>query len=726
MPRPHALAPSHPLPLAASPPARTPTLALALPLARPPPRAVVPFTPPPSPVLKRLTMDVASRLLRALPSVQNSSLPADRIAYARDLFPRRHIEVRGGKVAPHQPGAVVWPTSTEEVSEIVRWAAEEGVPVVPFGAGSGVCGGIVPDPRTIVLDLKKMKSVRSMDETAPLLEVESGALGITLEEGLERRGFTLGHFPSSILCSTVGGWVAARSAGQCSGKYGKIEDMVTSLECVLGDGEVVTLHRRKEGLDLTPLIIGSEGTMAVITSATLRLHPSPSSRSFGAFSFPTIEAGWTAMREMFQEGLRPAVSRLYDPFDSFIAKMGSVKRKNTDAEPKRKRRPGAGTAALNRLLRAPGALNTVIDKIGDRFLGGSTLILVFEGEADACSSDLAEASRISESLGARSLGEGPARRWLQHRYSVSYRQAPMFMSGAFVDTMEVAAPWSRLSDLYDNVRRALGRHVFVMAHLSHAYPDGSSIYFTFAGSAKSDAACEELYDTSWRAALAAAVESGGTLSHHHGVGRNKAPVLGQELGLGVEVVRALMRAADPQSILNPGNLIPKERQAPSAPGFSPTGVQIDELSLLSRAPGEMRLAEIERELGRRGLTLGLTGSLDMRMTVREWLARGAPCSRDLWEDPVDILVAGLAAELPSGARLEIRPAPRRAVGPDLTALFVGAGERYGKVLDATLRVYRKGGQPARACDYYGIRDPELNEGEEMLAARFAEKIKSVS
>lgn len=666
-------------------------------------------------------MDLASRLERALPTIRHSASPADRVAYARDLWPRRLIEIRGGSVAPHQPGAVVWPTSTEEVADIVRWAAAEGVPVVPFGAGSGVCGGVVPDPRTVVLDLKKMASVRALDPSGPMLDVEAGALGITLEEGLERRGYTLGHFPSSILCSTVGGWVAARSAGQCSGKYGKIEDMVVSLECVLGDGEIVTLSRRASGLDLTPLVIGSEGTLAVVTSAKLRLHPSPTSRAFAAFSFPTIEAGWTAMREMFQAGLRPAVSRLYDPFDSFIAKMGGVKR-GDDPEPKKKRRPGASASALTRILRAPGALNTVIDTIGDRLLGGSTLILVFEGDADACSSDLAQAAAISHRLGARSLGEGPARRWMQHRYSVSYRQAPMFMSGAFTDTMEVAAPWSRLQDLYDGVRKALGKHVFVMAHLSHAYPDGCSIYFTFAGSAKTDAECEALYDSTWRTALAAAVSSGGTLSHHHGVGRNKAPSMGAELGLGVEVVRALMRAADPRGILNPGNLVPKDRPASVATGPLPSGVQIDEVSLLARAPGEMRLADIERELGNRGLTLGLASSTAMQTKLRDWLGTGAPGARDAWEDPVDSLVAGLAAELPTGARIEVRPSPRRAVGPDLTALFVGAGERFGRILDATLRIHRLGAKPARASEFGGVRNPAMMEGEERLATRFAEAI----
>jgi alkyldihydroxyacetonephosphate synthase len=167
------------------------------------------------------------------------------------------------------------------------------------------------------------------------------------------------------------------------------------------------------------------------------------------------------------------------------------------------------------------------------------------------------------------LGEGPARKWLQHRYSVSYRQAPVFAAGGWADTMEVAAPWSKLGALYDGVRRALGEHVFVMAHFSHAYPDGCCIYFSFAGSASPgkpwDEGCAETYDRAWPAALAAAIAAGGTLSHHHGVGRSKAPRLGSELGAGVGVFAALKRAFDPRGILNPGNLSPRPTPEPYGP-----------------------------------------------------------------------------------------------------------------------------------------------------------------
>jgi len=641
-------------------------------------------------------VSLASALAGVAKDVRVSASPVDRIAYARDLWPRHHLAVSDGRIAEHKPAIVVWPGSKEDVADIVRFCAREQIPLVPYGAGSGVCGGVLPDERTVVLDLKRLSRIRSLDAEGRVLDVEAGALGIRLEEDLNAAGFTLGHFPSSILCSTVGGWVAARSAGQCSGLYGKIEDMVASLECVVGEGDIVRFERRTSGPDATPLIIGSEGVLGVVTSARLRIHPAPAARAFGAFSFPTVEAGWEAMRQMFQSGLRPAVARLYDVFDSFIARLGSVRRKKHGSAEKKsleERGEGAGFGAsvLRRILRRPGVLNRLVDAAPSDLLGGATLILVFEGSSEEGEADLARARALALSIGARDLGDGPARHWLAHRYSVSYRQSAVFMAGAFSDTMEVAAPWSRLGDLYRSVREALGKNVFVMAHLSHAYPDGCSIYFTFAGSAPTPSAMEAVYDATWRKALDAAISAGGTLSHHHGVGRSKAPRLGAELGLGVDIVHALRGVLDPASIMNPGNLLPRdppERRLSPPPPASPT---LDRASLLVHVSGETTLAEVESSLSRAGLTLaigeGSSGLSELgAMRVDAWIAAGAPGAPDPWLDPADHLVAGFSARLRSGADLDVRPAPRRAVGPDLFALFLGMKGRVGVIRSAHLRV----------------------------------------
>ncbi len=469
--------------------------------------------------------------------------PADLVAYSRDLFPRHHLAVRNGRVAEHSPAAIVWPRSTAEVAHLVRIANEHGISLVPFGAGSGVCAAVLPTEHTVVVDLKRMSAVRALDEARRTITVEAGHMGLPLEELLERRGLTLGHFPSSILCSTVGGWVAARSAGQASGLYGKIEDMVVALECVTGRGDVVRLVHRPHGPSLVPAIIGSEGTLAIVTAAKLRLHPAPTMRGFAAWSMPSMPDGWNAMREMFQSGLRPAVLRLYDPFDAALARRGGVRTKKGPSG------PGRGAAALRTLLRRPRAISELLDtSAASAALGGALLVAIFDGQDDRVFLDVARARAVAEGAGAKFEGEAPARKWLLHRYSVSYRQSPLFADGLFVDTMEVAATWSRLGALYEGVRRAIGRRAFVMAHLSHAYPDGCCIYFSFAG--------VEGYDEIWQDALGAAVEAGGVIAHHHGVGRSKAPRLGEELGRGLDVQRAMKRAFDPNGILNPGALLP--------------------------------------------------------------------------------------------------------------------------------------------------------------------------
>ncbi|MEZ4221894.1 MAG: FAD-linked oxidase C-terminal domain-containing protein [Polyangiaceae bacterium] len=606
---------------------------------------------------------------------------------------------------------MAWPRTLESLVRLVEFARAEGTPLVPYGAGSGVCGAVYPDARSIVVDVKELAGFR-IDRDAPLLDVGAGAIGITLEEDVNRHGFTIGHFPSSILCSTVGGWIAARGAGQCSGLYGKIEDMVESVECVLGTGELAVFRRRFDGPNMVPFIVGSEGTLGIITRARLRLHALPKSRAFCAFSFPDITSGWEAMRVVFQAGLRPSVARLYDPIDSALMRQGTVKDTMSGAA---EQRHGPSQTerlmgVLKRALRAPRVLNFAIQAAEGNLLPSATLVFVFEGEQEHVLEDAARATRLCLQAGAKDLGEAPARRWYQHRYGVSYRQSPVFRAGAFSDTMEVAAPWSRLQALYDGVRDALGKHVLVMAHLSHAYPDGCSIYFTFSGIGKDDRDALDKYDAAWRAALDAAIAAGGTLSHHHGVGRSKAPKLGAELGHGVEVVRRLMQAWDPSGILNPGALLPREAPQRTRAVAAPPRAVVDESSLVATLPGDMPLAVAEELVGRQRLTLGLEGTLP-ESTVAEFVAKGMPGAPDPWSDPVAQTLSGFQARMRDGNDLEVRSAPRRAVGPDLSALFLGTDGRIGTVRSASLRVSPTQSARARRLPYHGDRNPALDESE---------------
>jgi alkyldihydroxyacetonephosphate synthase len=323
--------------------------------------------------------------------------------------------------------------------------------------------------------------------------------------------------------------------------------------------------------------------------------------------------------------------------------------------------------------------------------------------------------------GGTPLGEGPARAWYHHRYHVSYRQAPLFRGGAFSDTMEVAVPWSRLFNVYESVRRALGRYALVMAHFSHSYPDGASIYFTFAGIGHGGADALTIYDRAWRIALSAALDAGAALSHHHGVGRSKAPRLGEELGAAIDVVRRLKSAWDPDGILNPGALLPAVSAAETERAPAPATVPVlDAVSALCTLPGSLRLAEAESWLAERGHTLGLEGpewSENQRLSLDHWIGFGMPGAPDRYADPAGVRLSGFTASLRNGVRIALRVAPRRAVGPDLSALFSGTGGAFGQVESATLAAPRVGAGKVSILQWSGERNPAIDASESAALER---------
>ncbi len=651
-------------------------------------------------------MGIRSLLAERLPNARTSDTLADRVSYAHDSRQRLLIE-RGEGRGPDPaelPSTVIWPTEREEVALLVDLARSEGLKLVPFGAGSGVSDGIAGDARSVIVDLKGMTK-SELDPERPALRVGPGATGITLENELERRGFTIGHFPSSIICSTVGGWVAGRGAGQCSSRYGKIEDMVISAECVLGNGRVVRFQRRSGGLDLLPLIVGSEGALGVITDIELRLARTSDVRRFLTFRFARGVAGMAGLRSLMQHNLRPVVARLYDPVDTLLFHSSSRKR-----TPAARAAPYDPLSRLKRraiqtvLARAP-LLNSGVDLLETSPFGRWLMMVIFEGEG--ADEDAARASELLAREGGEALGEGPARAWYEHRYSVSFSQSPVFRAGAFNDTMEVAAPWSRLDELFKNVRSALGRHVLVLAHLSHAYPDGCSIYFTF-GAARTGGDALATYDSAWRDALAAAHESGAAISHHHGIGRSKAAALEADLGPSAAVLRRVLSAWDPAQCMNPGALLPLSPAFPAAAAsFPPAG--LDATSELCVAHAADKLQALEARLNQANFTLG--GAPPGELSVGEWLERGLPGAPDAWLDPADHVVAGLQARFSTGEELVLAPVPRRATGPDLSALFVGAGGEFGSIAAVALRVRKRDAPAVRGLPFAGERSPAPNQGE---------------
>jgi alkyldihydroxyacetonephosphate synthase len=546
----------------------------------------------------------------------------DRQTYARDMWPRMLLARREGEPPEHLPHAVVWPEHVREVAAVVKLARELLLPIIPYGGGSGVCGGVVPLLGGITVDLKRMRELRNIAGEDLICDVDAGMSGERFERELARRGYTFGHFPSSIYCSTVGGWLATRAAGQLSTKYGKVEDRAVGLTAVTGKGEIIETdgpNRALRGPNWSQLLIGSEGTLGVITSARLRVSPAPQLRVYRGFEVPDLATGVEALRRVLQRGLRPAVLRLYDELDTFIAQVGksgkSGKSGNSgdDAEdpsgagshapkfpassavapvppsdggalpdwpsdaPARDegwvsrlvslardegaRRRGvksavkSATKALAQAALSRGSLaNKLAGVAANTAHRGCRLVVGLEGSRIRTEVEAALTFSELEAAGAKDQGEEPGLSWLAHRYAVSYRMSPVFRDGAFVDTMEVASSWDRLLDLYHSVRGAIGQHAVVMAHLSHAYADGCSIYFTFAAHADDARASERLYDAIWKDGLEAATRVGGTISHHHGVGLLKAPYMAGEHREAMALFHAAKRALDPYGILNPGKM----------------------------------------------------------------------------------------------------------------------------------------------------------------------------
>ena len=445
--------------------------------------------------------------------------PAQLQAHQRDTWFLNVYRALQGRLVS-RPLAVVFPETVEHVQEVVRYALSHRLPVVPYGGGSGVCGAIEPDANAIVIDMRRLARILEMNDRALYARVEAGKMGEAFEEELRAAGFTSGHFPQSMAVSTIGGWLSTRAAGQYSTRYGNIEDLVLGFDAVLPDGRLLRLPARARwasGPDLRQLFLGAEGTMGIITEVTLKIFPLPESALFQSFSFPNMATGLEAIRESLRAGWRPAVVRLYDAVES--------------------------------------ARNFPEASSGSDCL----LLLISEGPGAFTAAETAAAAGVCAGLGGQSRGTAPVRRWLEERNRVPTFES-LIEKGLVVDTIEVSATWDRVSTLYDQVVYALQGVSGVLVasgHSSHSYPQGTNIYFTFAARPPSPELGEQTYLDCWRAAMEATLRAGGSIVHHHGIGRIRKAWLAHELGEGVELLRALKLTLDPAGILNPGTLLPE-------------------------------------------------------------------------------------------------------------------------------------------------------------------------
>jgi alkyldihydroxyacetonephosphate synthase len=451
--------------------------------------------------------DLAAEL-RASGVLVDTSAPG-RADHGRDWWPLSIADVHAGRV-PHWPGLVARPTTSAQVAEVLRRAGARGVAVTAQGGRSGVVGGAVAPDGGVALDLTGLNRILDIDDASGLVRVEAGCFGPELEAATHARGWTVGHRPQSFDMSTVGGWIACRGAGQYSNRYGKIEDIVRALDVVLANGDLVHLGgrapRRATGPDLLQLFVGSEGALGVITEATLVMRPLPAHEARAAYGFDNFEDGLDACRRILQRGASPAVLRLYDSTES-------------------RRLFGVDACAL-----------IVLDE-GDEYLVAATMSIVGE-----------QCARTAE------LGRELVDTWLEHRNDVG-SLAPLWEGGICVDTVEVAGAWSSLAAMSESVLATLRQLPDTLAasvHQSHAYIDGACLYFTFAG--RPDGDPTDYYRTAWDAVTRDVLARGGALSHHHGVGRNRARFMADALGDSFDLVRSLKAVLDPNNVLNPGVL----------------------------------------------------------------------------------------------------------------------------------------------------------------------------
>lgn len=459
---------------------------------------------------------VAGRLTSLLGPDRVSVDAVDLKEHAVDWSPRALLARRTGEPAG-APLAVVRPRDVTEVRRLLTWAHEERVPLVPFGGGSSVVEGVV-GRGLVVVDMRALDHISQIDPKSRLVTVGAGVTGPELREALAAHGFMLGHEPQSHDISSVGGWIATRACGQLSARYGGIEKLVAGLEAVLPGGRVLrskVVPRRSTGPDLAALMLGSEGTLGIVTEVTLRVSPVPEMRVDACIGFEHMRDAMAACRALAQSRLEPTVVRAYDREDSVLLTM------SLDDPPT-----------------------------------GPLLLMSFDGD---------DAARRAESAVALCRGKRLDDALVEHWWN--YRNAAVveytrLMSGtgmlgphAIIDTMEVAGTWTVLRELYHSLKDALsGQADFVTCHVSHIYPDGACLYFTLAKMCTDDDEAAAGIDRWWETGMSACLAAGGSISHHHGIGRTRARWLPQELGASFDVLREIKNALDPHGIMNPGAL----------------------------------------------------------------------------------------------------------------------------------------------------------------------------
>ncbi len=468
----------------------------------------------------------------------------DRLAHARGRGFPDLVRLRSGTV-PRLPDAVARPVDDRELEAVLTAGNREGLRIIPWGGGTSVTGGVNPptDAAPVVtVDLAGFSGLEHLDEVSGLATLGAGTTGPALEAALQAKGWTLGHFPQSWELSTLGGWIATRSAGQESLGMGRIEDLVAGLDLTAPAGRLSlpALPASAAGPDLRQLVLGSEGRFGVITRAALRVRPLADCQRVEAVLVPDWASGVAASRALVQGDVPLQLLRLSDASETQVAMT-----------------VGLGRSRFAPLVRGWLKLRGIGDQACLMLLGAS-------GSHRHAETTLEAARTVTRPHGTVWLGAGPGRHWLADRFRHPYLRDGLFDVGFGTETLETAVPWSGVDRLYRTVGEALSQPsgdgeapTPVLCHLSHPYRDGVSLYFTFFFRCPQD---PDLAVARWaemkRRANDAIQAAGGTLSHHHGIGAWHAPWLPQETGDdGWRVLRQVAKELDPHGILNPHVLL---------------------------------------------------------------------------------------------------------------------------------------------------------------------------
>ena len=466
----------------------------------------------------------------------------DRIRHATGCGYADLARLRGGRLGA-APDAVLLPADADAVRRVLEVCAAEGVAVVPFGGGTSVVGGVEPlrgpHARLVSLDLARLRRVE-VDRRSLTARLGAGLRGPEAEAALNAEDVVLGHFPQSFEYATIGGFAATRSAGQASSGYGRFDALVSAVRLIAPAGDLRTLEtpHTAAGPSLRELVVGSEGVFGVIPEVTVRVRPAPLLRRYEAWIAESFEAGAEIVRALAQGPGLPDVIRVSDEEETEISLALSGPR-------------GLAGSLLGGYLGLR------------RKRGGCLVVVGLEGDEESVARRRALAVRELRRGGAAYLGQAAGRSWEHGRFQGPYLRDTLMEMGAMVETLETSHTWSRLAELHTAVAGAIrgsltaqGTPGLAFCHLSHAYADGASLYFTFIARAKHGEEIEQ-WRAVKRAASEAIVAAGGTITHHHAVGRDHAPYMEAEVGrTGIEVLQAVKEQLDPAGIMNPEKLVP--------------------------------------------------------------------------------------------------------------------------------------------------------------------------